>query len=258
MIKNKIREKTYYGKTCNSLRNIFKATEDALFPPACPICGKPRVIRSGVRLDICPWCLDNITYVKEPTCIKCGKVLDDDREYCSDCMKTEHIYDQAVSLYEYSDGIKQSIYRFKYHNKREYATIYAREIADKCGMVIKAWNADVIIPVPIHESKLKQRGYNQAGLIADNLAEQLGIDVDNNYIMRVRKTTPMKELSNMERVKNLQNAFQIHDNGIRYSKVLIVDDIYTTGATLDACARILKQYGTDRVYAVTLCIGNGF
>ena len=76
--------------------------------------------------------------------------------------------------------------------------------------------------------------------------------------MRIRKTTPMKELSNEERVKNLQNAFQICNNSIRYNKVLIVDDIYTTGATVDACARCFKESGTDKVYVVTLCIGKGF
>ena len=104
----------------------------------------------------------------------------------------------------------------------------------------------------------KQRGYNQAGLIACSLSKKLHIPVDENYIIRVKKTTPMKELNNIERVKNLQNAFQIYYNGIRYNKVLIVDDIYTTGATIDACAKCLKEYGTDNVYAITLCIGNGF
>ena len=94
------------------IQDIIKNTEDVLYPPACPICGKPRVVKNKERLDICPWCLDKITYVDEPTCIKCGKALDDDSEYCQDCMKTEHIYDQAVSLYEYSDGIKESIYIF--------------------------------------------------------------------------------------------------------------------------------------------------
>ena len=114
----------------NVIKNIINGIEDAVFPPACPICSKPRVIRGGKRLDICPWCYDNIKYVKEPTCIKCGKALEDnDRDYCTDCTKTRHLYDQAISLYEYSDGIKQSIYRFKYRNKREYADVYAAEIA---------------------------------------------------------------------------------------------------------------------------------
>lgn len=242
----------------NIIKKIAATIENAVFPPSCPICGSPRVIRNGRRLNICPWCQDTINYIDEPACIKCGKSLENDKEYCTDCMKTEHVFDQAISLYEYSDGIKQSIYRFKYHNKREYAQVYAEEIAHKCGMVIRAWNPQVIIPVPIHVSKLASRGYNQAALIADSLGEQMGIRIDDNYLFRVRKTTPMKELTNIERIKNLQNAFQIKENSIIYKKVLIVDDIYTTGATIDACAKCLKAYGTDKVYAVTLCIGNGF
>ena len=82
--------------------------------------------------------------------------------------------------------------------------------------------------------------------------------IDEEALVRVIKTAPMKELSNRERVKNLQNAFQICNNSIRYNKVLIVDDIYTTGATVDACARCFKESGTDKVYVVTLCIGKGF
>ena len=144
----------------NVIKNIINGIEDAVFPPACPICSKPRVIRGGKRLDICPWCYDNIKYVKEPTCIKCGKALEDnDRDYCTDCTKTRHLYDQAISLYEYSDGIKQSIYRFKYRNKREYADVYAAEIARECGIVINMWEPDVIIPVPIHKERYRQRGY---------------------------------------------------------------------------------------------------
>lgn len=248
----------HYKKMEKISEEVLRAVENAVFPPACPICGKPRVIKNGIRLNICPWCRERITYVDEPACLKCGKKLDDDREYCTDCQKIKHVYNQAVSLYEYSDDIKQSIYRFKYHNKQEYAGVYAEELARKCGQVIRNWNPDIIMPVPIHASKLKQRGYNQAALIARELARLIGIAVDEQYIRRVRKTLPMKELNNSERVKNLQNAFQIYDNGIIYNKVLIVDDIYTTGATIDACARCLKDYGVKSVYAVTLCIGKGF
>lgn len=241
------------------IKSLVEYCEDAVFPPACPICDGARPIKNGIRVDICEWCKEKINYIKEPACIKCGKSLEDDsKEYCADCAKTNHIYDQAVSLYEYSDYIKKSVYRFKYHNRREYAHIYAKEIAAECGIVINTWKPEVIMPVPIHFSKLKSRGYNQAGLIAQCLGKILNIKVDEDYLIRVKKTIPMKELNNSQRFKNLENAFQTNDNGIIYKKVLIVDDIYTTGATIDECAKCLKKRGTKEVYAVTLCIGNGF
>ena len=107
------------------------------------------------------------------------------------------------------------------------------------------WSPDVIIPVPIHISKYKERGFNQAGLIAQALGRAMQIPVDEEYLVRIVKTQPMKELSNRERIKNLQNAFQVREKVVRYRKVLIVDDIYTTGATFDACAAVLKDAGVS-------------
>ena len=151
-----------------------------------------------------------------------------------------------------------SIYRFKYYNKQEYAGIYAKQMADRCGRMIRMWSPDVIIPVPIHISKYKERGFNQAGLIAQALGRAMQIPVDEEYLVRIVKTQPMKELSNRERIKNLQNAFQVRGKVVRYRKVLIVDDIYTTGATFDACAAVLKDAGVSQVYGISLCVGDGF
>ena len=185
-------------------------------------------------------------------------VKDEETEYCSDCSRQKHVYDQACALYEYSKNVKESIYRFKYYNKQEYAGIYAKQMADRCGRMIRMWSPDVIIPVPIHISKYKERGFNQAGLIAQALGRAMQIPVDEEYLVRIVKTQPMKELSNRERIKNLQNAFQVRGKVVRYRKVLIVDDIYTTGATFDACAAVLKDAGVSQVYGISLCVGDGF
>ena len=127
-----------------------------------------------------------------------------------------------------------------------------------CGDIIAKWNPDVLVPVPIHASKLRVRGFNQAELIAEELGKATGIPVDTQSLERTVKTVPMKELDNVQRRKNLENAFKVAQNIVKYKKVLIVDDIYTTGATLDACATILKSAGVAEVYGLSLCIGNGF
>ena len=224
---------------------------NAVLPPACPMCGKPAPFVGGIRADICGSCMHNINYVSEPACLKCGKpVKDEETEYCSDCSRQKHVYDQACALYEYSKNVKESIYRFKYYNKQEYAGIYAKQMADRCGRMIRMWSPDVIIPVPIHISKYKERGFNQAGLIAQALGRAMQIPVDEEYLVRIVKTQPMKELSNRERIKNLQNAFQVRGKVVRYRKVLIVDDIYTTGATFDACIRFLNEDPWERLRAI--------
>lgn len=240
-------------------KKVLREAVNAVLPPACPVCGKPAPFVGGIRADICEGCMQKVGYVNEPVCLKCGKpVKDEATEYCSDCGRREHVYDQACAVYEYSKDIKESIYRFKYYNRQEYARIYAKQMADRCGGMIRMWSPDVIIPVPIHISKLRQRGFNQAGLIARPLGKLMGIPVDEELLIRIVKTEPMKELSNQERIKNLQNAFQVTGKVVRYKKVLIVDDIYTTGATFDACASVLKDAGVSQVYGVSLCVGDGF
>ena len=135
---------------------------------------------------------------------------------------------------------KESIYRFKYYNKQEYAGIYAKQMEDRCGRMIRMWSPDVIIPVPIHISKYKERGFNQAGLIAQALGRAMQIPVDEEYLVRIVKTQPMKELSNREKELKSAKCFSSKRKVVRYRKVLIVDDIYTTGATFDVGGEYLK------------------
>lgn len=190
--------------------------------------------------------------------MKCGKELyEPEEEYCYDCKRIHHCYDQGAAAFVYSEGIKESIYRYKYKNRREYAGWYVKEIARACGGQIRIWAPQVIVPVPLHESKMKKRGYNQAELIAGELGKCLDIPVRTDLLRRVRKTTPMKALGTKERVKNLENAFIISGNSVKYNQIMLVDDIYTTGTTVDACAGVLKDKGAKKVYFVCLCVGRG-
>lgn len=230
-----------------------------MFPPCCPFCGEPTGTREGVRQPVCAQCAKRIKYVRKPTCLRCGKAVEsEDREYCLDCRNNRHVYDQACAVYEYSDLVRNSIYQFKYYNKREYSKVFAKEMAERNKELIRVWGPDVLVPVPLHFSKLKKRGFNQAELIADELGEQLEINVDSSVLVRTRNTAPMKELDNSGRINNLKNAFQVSVNDVKYNKILLVDDIYTTGATFDACADVLKAAGVDKVYGISLCIGAGF
>ena len=112
--------------------------------------------------------------------------------------------------------------------------------------------------MPLHAKRLADRGFNQAKLVADALGKRLGIPSDDTVLIRDRSTVPQKELDDKQRFKNLENAFIITENVVRYKKVIILDDIYTTGATMDACAKALHEGGVHEVYSVVLCIGRGF
>ena len=114
------------------------------------------------------------------------------------------------------------------------------------------------MPVPVHKSKLRDRGYNQAEVLSVELGRRLKLPVDTGLILRDAKTTPQKGLSNQEREENLKRAFISSGKIVKYKSALIVDDIYTTGATVEACTRVLQSMGIKEVYYTSVCIGKGY
>lgn len=233
---------------------------DIVYPPRCPLCEKIILAVPGrKRTGACSACIKKIGFIQSPRCFKCGKQLSrDEQEYCTDCRKAKHVYDRGVAALEYTSGLRMSLHRFKYKCRREYADFYAQMIQYQCGEIIQRWNPDVIMPVPMYAAKKRARGYNQAELIADRLGEYMHLTVDSRSLIRCRRTKAMKDLGKLDRLKNVHNAFKTSSNVLKYKKVLLVDDIYTTGTTIDACAAVLKRAGVQKVYYVSLSIGNGF
>ncbi len=170
-------------------------------------------------------------------------------------MNTDHEFERGRALYVYNDEVRASIIRFKYHGRREYADLYGKDIAERLGRFICGCRADCLIPVPLSEKKQKDRGYNQASLIAKSISGYTGIPVEEGMIIRSRHTPPMKELSRTERMKNLKGAFKIVSHDVKCRNVIIVDDIYTTGSTMDAVAAELKEAGAEKVFFVALAAG---
>ena len=225
-----------------------------IFPRRCPVCD--RAVKPFGALA-CRECETKVRYVKEPVCFKCGKPLEDDtKEYCFDCEHTRHSYDRGYALFEYK-SVADSIYRFKYKGRQEYAAWYGDRICERLGNVIRSINPDAIIPVPIHKSKMRTRGYNQAGLIAHEISKRLSIPVYDDLVIRDKKTAPLKEYTPAERNNILRGAFKITANDVQLKTIIIVDDIYTTGATIDEVSEALRDIGAQKIYFVTLAIGKG-
>ncbi len=230
-----------------------------LFPKTCPMCG--RAIPE--HAEICPDCRERLHYVGEPKCKKCGKPFDSEeeqaiyREYCGDCEKNPHVYDMGMALFYYDETVRESIYRFKYHGQQTYGGFYGMAMAKHYGRQILALGVQAIVPVPISRQKKITRGYNQAELIADSLGMALRLPVLKETLIRTRNTVPQKELDNAGRRNNLKNAFKIQGNIVQYKQVLLVDDIYTTGSTADACALALKAADIKRVYFISVAISEG-
>lgn len=195
--------------------------------------------------------------------MKCGKPLESStREYCGDCNKREHAFVRNYAMWLYDSKMQSSIAYFKYHGRQEYARYYAQEICKRFGGQLKSLSIDAIVPVPLFIKKRKSRGYNQAEVLARELGGILGLRVYPGLLLRVKNTKPQKELDDFGRSRNLKDAFAYNEKWMKKQKgipvikrVLLVDDIYTTGSTLDSCTRVLMENGILAVYGLTVSIG---
>ncbi len=229
---------------------------DLLYPKKCPLCDKTLMFLEG---EVCDVCEKNQPKVVAPFCMKCGKTVEDaEQEYCADCVAIPKSFEKGYPAFDYRDGIKDAIYAFKYKNQRYYAKYFSKSILQLYKKELQELNLDGIVPVPVHKHKKRQRGYNQAEVLADYLAKELHLPVYPTYLLRVENTNPQKELNDKVRIKNLKNAFKIGENEIELKKVLLVDDIYTSGATIEACTRILLEAGVQKVYYTSVAIGKGY
>ncbi len=226
-----------------------------LWPEVCPFCG--RVHSQGICMA-CRRELEGLR-IREPRCMRCGKpVRNMEQEYCYDCMHMEHSYDRGFGLWQHKKPVSTSIYQFKYHNQRRYGVCYAEELIRCYGHIIKSWAPDLIIPIPLHKKRRRQRGYNQAAIVCRELGRALQIPTDEKSLIRKVHTNPQKLLSHQERQKNLRYAFTLVNSFLSVPTVLLIDDIYTTGSTVDAAAMVLKEKGVEKVYFLTISIGQGY
>ncbi len=209
--------------------------------------------------EICDACNENVFYIKEPRCKKCGKpVRYEEQEYCCDCQKQSFYYVQGRSLWIHKGAVPWSIYQFKYHNRRIYGQFYAQELYRVYGKKIREWGIDLIVPVPLHWRRRRKRGYNQAEIVAKYLGELTGIPVETRLVIRKKYTKPQKSLNNKERVRNLKGVFEVRKTTVRQKNILLIDDIYTTGSTIDGISKILLEKGHNKVWFLTISIGQDF
>lgn len=228
--------------------------KELLFPPRCPVCDGIVGFR---KRGVCGKCEGKLVPVREPWCCRCGKPLrQEEREFCYDCTKKKHYYRRGRAVFTY-DSAAQSIYRFKYGRRQEYSDFYGKAAADLLADEKELRKAEALVPVPLHASRMRQRGYNQAALFAKVLGKEWGIPVREDLVVRGRDTQPLKQLNPAQRQNNLKRAFKIIQNDVKLNTIIIVDDIYTTGSTIDAISMEFSRHGVHTVYFITLAVGKG-
>lgn len=260
---------------------IKERLQGILYPRVCPVCGKlirpdftelknsgPGRLFPGRDPFICPSCEKKLRYAAgNCSCMKCSRPLEDETsEYCPECLKADHCFDFGIAALVHDEAAGSIMYDLKYHNLRCNAEFGAFEMAkalDRTGGSAGSplLDADVIIPVPLHRRREFERGYNQAGLLAEELSFLIElsfgrtIPVDCSCLERTADTPRLKTLSGRERAAGITGAFRVKGEAVKYKKVLLVDDIFTTGATLDECAKTLRQAGVAVIYFITVTIG---
>lgn len=235
-----------------------------IFPKHCVICDKVLPFGNGLQSEfLCEDCKDKLLFIEEPSCKKCGaKIYEKDEGLCDNCKNKvkddSSFFDYGFGLLRYNDYVKESIHRIKYNNKKEYIEFYAKMLAKAYYEKFKQINADCFVPVPIHKVREKERGYNQSKVLAEYLSKELYrydiyIPVNISLIKRVKETLALNKMSTNERQVELNNAFEVN-NGENIKKVIIIDDIYTTGTTIETMSKILKEHGVKEIYFACLAV----
>ena len=163
-----------------------------------------------------------------------------------------------MAVYRYR-SVSGSLYRFKYDGRREYADFYGEGMARAMDRFLRETGAqhvpELLVPVPCSRQRMRKRGYNQAALLAHRLSEKTSFPVAEDLLVRSRDTRAMRGMTALERQINLKRTFHVYGNGVRLKSIMLIDDIYTTGATIDACAGALLEAGAEEVSFLALAIG---
>jgi competence protein ComFC len=230
---------------------LLEAAVSLLYPPVCAMCGTS--IRAGKYL--CDQCEAKAVRIVAPFCEKCSEPFDGSIKgafTCANCAHRTIYFEAAVAAYRGRGIVRQIVHEFKYGRQIHLRHLVARwlhaALDDErlCGR-----RFDVLVPVPLHPARQRERGFNQASLLAELLSVQISIRV-KPLLERTRYTTTQTALDRSERMENLHNAFRLRKNAnVRGLSVLLVDDVLTTGSTLNECARVLKRAGAFSVHAAT-------
>jgi ComF family protein len=229
-------------RTATSLRRIGTSLVDLLFPLRCLGCD-----REGSLL--CPSCADALPRIRQPICQRCGVSVQAGM-LCPACLSQPMSIDGIRSVLLYGGIARQAIHELKYRQLKAVAVPLGKLLAD--FLRTYPLPADVLVPVPLHPKRLRERGYNQAALLARELGRLAGLPVEEGWLLRQRDTlTQATAASAAQRRSNVRDAFSC-SRELDGERVLLIDDVSTTGATLDACASALKASGAGSVWGLTV------
>lgn len=233
-------------------RRLVRLVIDALLPPLCPACG----IEVSEPGSLCPSCWSGMVFLGEPLCACCGLPFELEAgpdALCGECARRRPPFERARAVFIYDDHSKGLILRLKHADRLEGVSAFARWMARAGGELMR--QADLLVPVPTHRLRLFLRRYNQAALLSNALARLTAVPSEPTLLRRVRSTPPQGHLGHDARARNVKGAFSVDPRlrpRLEGRRVLLVDDVLTSGATVEECARVLRRAGAAAVDVLTL------
>jgi ComF family protein len=236
----------------NTVIKLAHSFAAAFYPsnPSCPCCGR---VLFDEETILCNKCAPHVFFKPRHTCKICGRAVMGG-EICSICYENKYAYEAGISMLEYNSYTAPMIQSIKYNNNTDLAyrlgMLLAYDIRSKSELL---QNTHLLLAVPLHEARLRQRGYNQAEIIAQGLSKNTFFEVKNGILIKTKETKDQIGLSKVEREENLKNCFFITDpSQVKDKNILLVDDVLTTASTINACAESLKKNGANKIFFAVL------
>lgn len=247
------------------LKKIAQESLEILFPQylTCYFCEAE--LPPDADAPLCNHCQEGVKWMEPPFCSVCGRTLEKlDAQYkdyfykCKECQEQFVYYERHRAIAHYGEGIKTGLMGLKYKKQKYQAVYFGEKMAEMIATDDHIATFDFVVPVPIHAFRRMSRGYNQSELLAKKIAKKLHKKVLPNILLRKMATKKLKKLGRVSRKNMLEDAIIVNKHKqalIKNKKILLVDDIYTTGATLNACSRALYEAGCDKIFCVTVARG---
>lgn len=239
---------------CHFPSMLIQGILGLIYPPLCRACGK--------KLDLfdknllCELCYNNIKRNTPPFCRKCGKSGSYDDFVCEDCRMKTYYFDVSYSVCIYEGVIRECIHNFKYNARLGLEQLFKDLMIKFAESYMDMWRYDWLIPVPLHRVRHRERTFNQSEILAAHISKRFKISMLKNNLVRTHLGKPQVMLSKNKRFEDIKDSFRVKNPSlIKDKSLLLIDDVFTTGATVDECSKVLKEVGANSVDVLTLARG---